>query len=104
MIHDDLPSNPEYLDDSFSASAGLRALDDSDLDEFNVEDIDNSSPSTNQDGHISQHGGETVRMLGSDGLRIVDNYYETLPPETTDNSRFVANCSVWKKTCSHVFA
>ncbi|KAK7054763.1 autophagy-related protein 2 [Paramarasmius palmivorus] len=83
MIYDDLPTNPDYLDESFGAAAGLREMRDEDLDDFDDNDI---VPSTSGDvpGLVSKVGGETIRMLRPEGLRIVDNYFENLPPETTN--------------------
>ncbi|KAI0336552.1 hypothetical protein GY45DRAFT_1291461 [Cubamyces sp. BRFM 1775] len=81
MIEDDLPTNPDYLDESFGAAAGLRELSD---DEFDEDDVETSySPSGLEDprGVTSVFGGETIRILRPEGLRIVENYFETLPPE-----------------------
>ncbi|KAH8107055.1 hypothetical protein BXZ70DRAFT_271252 [Cristinia sonorae] len=81
MIHDDLPSNMDYLDQSFSAAAGLRELTDDDLDEFgDGEAPDQSDP----DGLVSRYGGETVRLLHPNGLHIVEHHFDTLPPDTDD--------------------
>lgn len=79
MIHDDLPSNPEYLDASFGAAAGLRELTDDDLEEDYVASLtaesrhlpDASKPS------VTTYGGETVTMLVP-ALDIVENYYDNL--------------------------
>ena len=40
MIFDDLPTNLDYLDESFGAAAGLRELVDEDLDQFSDDEID----------------------------------------------------------------
>lgn len=80
MIYDDLPTNLEYLDESFSASAGLRELPDDDSDDdFQYH---NSAPS-NVDGVVSQHGGETIRMFQPE-LGTVEHFFDTLPPENED--------------------
>lgn len=84
MIYDDLPSNPDYLDVSFGAAAGLRELDDDDLD---MDDQSRSeltggidSPSYSAEkGVISSVGGETVRLLDPNGLHVVENFFNTLP-------------------------
>lgn len=84
MINDDLPSNPDYLDVSFGAAAGLRELDDDDLD------MDGSSqsqlmggakpPSHPADaGVVSSVGGETIKVLDPNGLHGVENFFNTLP-------------------------
>lgn len=77
MIGDDLPSNLEYLDSSFGAAAGLRPLDDDDLDEFSPEEIvpEGYVPRAG----LSRFGGETIKML-QPSLNIVENFYDTLPP------------------------
>ncbi|KAL5511695.1 ATG2 [Sanghuangporus vaninii] len=82
MVDDDLPKNPEYLDASFGAAAGLRPLDDEDIeDEFNPEDhVDISQSSGNI---VARHGGETVKMLHSP-IEIVENYFDTLTPSSID--------------------
>ena len=69
MIGDDLPQNPDYLDSSFGAAAGLRVLDDDDDDTF-VEET-------------SFEGGETIKMFHSP-IEIVENYYDTIVPSSLD--------------------
>lgn len=83
MVDDDLPNNLEYLDDSFSAAAGLKVLDDDNSDEFYPED-----PSTmgDQSGVIGVYGGETIRLLNPEGLHPVEHYFDTLPPDSADES------------------
>jgi autophagy-related protein 2 len=84
MIFDDLPSNPDYLDVSFGAAAGLRELDDDDLD---MDDQSRSGQkggtdlpfSSSDKGVISSVGGETIRLLDPNGLHIVENFFNTLP-------------------------
>lgn len=80
MIYDDLPTNLEYLDESFSASAGLRELPDDDSDD----DFQYHSPApSNTEGIVSQHGGETVRMFQPE-LGTVEHFFDTLPPASDD--------------------
>ena len=69
MIADDLPRNPDYLDSSFGAAAGLRVLDD-DEDENFVEET-------------SFEGGETIKMLHAP-IEINENYYESIVPSSLD--------------------
>ena len=82
MIHDDLPSNPDYLDVSFGAAAGLREINDDDLD---MDDASQSEPTggTNLPAYsasiISNVGGETVKLLDSKGVQVVENFFNTLP-------------------------
>ncbi|KAI0797999.1 hypothetical protein C8Q75DRAFT_709658 [Abortiporus biennis] len=79
MIYDDLPTNPDYLDESFSAAGGLRELTDDDLDDFG-----STFNATDQPGVISKYGGETIRILQPEGLQIIEHYYNTLPPDAND--------------------
>ena len=81
MISDDLTSNLDYLDESFSATAGLREITDDDLDDFGVED--NYQVSVDQPGVIAKHGGETIRML-QPTLHIVEHHFDALPPDAND--------------------
>lgn len=84
MINDDLPSNLDYLDASFGTAAGFRELRDEDLDEFDVEDIPISGGSSA--GVISSVGGETIRVSSEGGIHIVEHYFDTLPPDSADDS------------------
>lgn len=85
MINDDLPKNPDYLDESFGAAAGLRELDDDEFDES-----DDHSPTTfdndldDDEGNTSTYGGETIRMLRPEGLQIVEHYFDTMTPDSVD--------------------
>lgn len=83
MIDDDLPSNLDYLDQSFSASAGLTALDDDEDDEFYPED---PAQLANQLGVVATHGGETIRLLDPKGLKIIEHHFDALPPDSADES------------------
>ncbi|KAI9509642.1 hypothetical protein F5148DRAFT_1148156 [Russula earlei] len=84
MIYDDLPSNPDYLDVSFGAAAGLRELNDDDIamdDPCETERTDNADLLSYPTGHgvISSVGGETVKLLDPTGLHVVENFFNTLP-------------------------
>lgn len=83
MIEDDLPSNLDYLDESFSASAGLKALEDDEEDEFYP---DGPTSFTDQIGVVATYGGETIRILDPEGLQVIEHYFETLPPDSADES------------------
>jgi autophagy-related protein 2 len=82
MIHDDLPSNPDYLDVSFGAAAGLRELSDDDLD---TDDPGESDPTVGTESPaysasiISNVGGETIKVFDPKGLQTVENFFNTLP-------------------------
>ncbi|KAF7294875.1 GP-PDE domain-containing protein [Mycena indigotica] len=82
MINDDLPTNMDYLDDSFGAAAGLRELVEEDMEDFDVDDA--SFDTKDAPGVVSKVGGETIKMLRPEGLRIIEHHFDTLPPETTD--------------------
>jgi autophagy-related protein 2 len=88
LISDDLPTNLDYLDASFGTAAGLRELRDDDLNEFDVDDkadIDRIPYSVGgpKTGIVSNIGGETIRILRPEGIRIVENYFDNLPPDTS---------------------
>jgi autophagy-related protein 2 len=85
MINDDLPTNMDYLDESFGAAAGLREIDDDDLDEFDANEVPAGAPvdiASDGTGIISSVGGETIKMLKPEGIRVVDDYFDTLPPDS----------------------
>ncbi|EPQ58082.1 hypothetical protein GLOTRDRAFT_35556 [Gloeophyllum trabeum ATCC 11539] len=86
MISDDLPTNPDYLDASFGAAAGFRELTDDDLDEFDEQDIPTSETPSYVTGIVSKVGGETIRMLDPEGIHIIEDYFETIAPESLDES------------------
>lgn len=88
MINDDLPTNPEYLDESFGAAGGLRELLPEDLDDF--PEGEDYAPSTllaasAGEGLISKIGGETIRMLRPGRINIEENHFNTLPAEAIDS-------------------
>lgn len=87
MISDDLPNNPDYLDESFGAAAGFREIRD---DEFDEEDILVSD--ANAEGVISNVGGETVRILSDSGINIVEHHFDNLPPDALDDSSQCVHC------------
>ena len=90
MIHDDLPSNPEYLDASFGAAAGFRDMTDDDAEGFDEGDEPLTTPTApDEPGVISSIGGETIRILDPQGIRPVEGYWETLAPDDL-NSTLVA--------------
>ena len=95
MIEDDLPTNPDYLDEHFGAAAGLREFSD---DEFEESDPDSPSvvpEAERPQGATSAYGGETVRILRPEGLHIVENYFDTLPPDPGEAARYVIpSCSM----------
>jgi autophagy-related protein 2 len=83
MINDDLPTNLDYLDESFGTAAGLRELRDDDLDDFDIEETQGPKvPAALQTGIVSNVGGETIKILRPEGIHIVQNYFNTLPPDT----------------------
>ena len=79
MIIDDLPSNPDYLDESFGAAAGFREIRD---DEFDEGDIHVSN--ANAEGVVSNVGGETIRILSDAVIKIVEHHFDNLPADAAD--------------------
>jgi autophagy-related protein 2 len=81
MMDDDLPSNVEYIDDSYGTAGGFRALDDLEDEEFAV-----TGPVTlgESDNLTVLAGGETIRLLTSEPLHFEEHHFDTLPPETSD--------------------
>lgn len=83
MISDDLPTNLDYLDESFGAAAGLRELVDEDLDQFSDGEVDIQS--TVDDPHIvSRIGGETIKVFDPKGLDLLEDYFLSIPPEKSE--------------------
>ncbi|KAJ7632689.1 hypothetical protein FB45DRAFT_913186 [Roridomyces roridus] len=83
MINDDLPTNMEYLDESFGAAAGMRELLEEDLEES---DVDDDIDAEGAPEIVSKVGGETIKILRPEGLNIVEHYFDNLPPDTSDGS------------------
>ncbi|KAI8998625.1 hypothetical protein BD414DRAFT_453550 [Trametes punicea] len=88
MIEDDLPTNADYLDESFGAAAGLRELSDDEFDESDVEHSYTPAGAEDTRGVTSSYGGETIRMLRPEGIQIVENYFDTLPPDRSDYNSY----------------
>ncbi|GBE82158.1 Autophagy-related protein [Sparassis crispa] len=87
MISDDLPSNMDYLDESFGAAAGLRELTDDDLDDFDADAHEPSAvASADEHGLITRYGGETIKMLHPEGMHIVQNYFDTMKPDGAEGT------------------
>lgn len=84
MIYDDLPTNPDYLDESFGAAAGLRELDDDEFDESDVNSPATVGDNVDDGENTSTYGGETIRMLRPEGLRIIEHYFDTMNPDSVD--------------------
>ena len=78
MVVDDLPSNMDYLDQSFGAAGGLREFDDNDLDDFGKNDAQNTVL-VDDPNIVSKFRGETVKMVPGASLGFVENYFNTLP-------------------------
>jgi autophagy-related protein 2 len=85
LIQDDLPTNLDYLDESFGSAAGLRELRDEDLDEF--DDDERGTQGVDDDpSTVSKIGGETIKIFESDGLEAVEGYFLSIPPDTSQGS------------------
>lgn len=83
MINDDLPTNLDYLDESFGSAAGLRELRDDDLEDFDVQEDGRTTPLAGDTGVVSKVGGETIRIIKP--IHPIEHYYDTIPPENTDD-------------------
>jgi hypothetical protein len=83
MVDDDLPSNPEYIDDSYGTAGGFRALDDLDFEE---EEFAVTEPVAREDSEnlTVLAGGETIRLLVSGPLHTEEHHFDTLSPEVSD--------------------
>lgn len=80
MIRDYLPSNTEYLEDSFGAAAGFRDLTDDDLEDFgDPEDPLRAYASSTDAGNNT--GQEAIRILDPLGVQPVEYYFDNLTPE-----------------------
>ncbi|KAG8820739.1 autophagy- protein 2 [Serendipita sp. 400] len=85
MVEDDLPKNPDYLDASYGAAAGARPIEDEDLEDPESDDEfgGRRTPTPGDPsfiGIISTYGKETIKMLTTDGLKIIEGYFDRLPP------------------------
>ena len=85
MIDDDLPTNEYYLEESFGAAGGLREFSDGEFSDISDEEGSNGGGRTTptrdmvHHGIISNHGGETVKILDATrGVRIIENYFDNL--------------------------
>jgi len=83
LIQDDLPTNLDYLDESFGSAAGLRELRDEDLDEFDDDDERGTRGTDDDPSTVSKIGGETIKIFESDGLEAVEGYFLSIPPDTS---------------------
>lgn len=93
MINDDLPTNPYYLDEDFGSAAGLRELQDDDLDDFDVNEYSCATPVAGKVNVVSNIGGETIRIIKP--IRAIEHHYDTIPPENTgDMARYVFFSSI----------
>ncbi|KAF8798079.1 hypothetical protein BYT27DRAFT_7203788 [Phlegmacium glaucopus] len=86
MIYDDLPTNPDYLDASFGAAAGLRELRDDDLDDFDDEELLVPTGGVGDTNTISKVGGETIKIFESGGLGVIEDHFLIIPPEKSHST------------------
>lgn len=86
MIYDDLPTNLDYLDESFGAAAGLRELVDEDLDEFDNDEIHINS-AVDDPYVVSRIGGETIKIFDPQGLDVVEDFYLSIAPDKTQGTK-----------------
>lgn len=78
----------DYIDEAFGTAAGLRELEDDDLEEFDVHSDPHAEPFLlgSQAGIASRVGGETIKMLRPEGLDIVEHYFTELPPDEVNGA------------------
>ena len=90
MIEDDLPKNADFIDFSYGTDAGARPMTDEDLDGFEDGDFGGRNTPTQEAmdaiGIVSSVGGETIRMMNKGGIKIIEGYYDTLPPDSSTSS------------------
>lgn len=89
MIYDDLPTNPDYLDSAYGASGGVDVLPEEDFAELSDGErspgAETPTPGTPESiGVLSNIGGETIRILDSTGLNIIEDYLDTVTPVDDD--------------------
>lgn len=89
MIYDDLPTNPDYLDESFGAAAGLREFSDDELDDLDDDDdggsmVQNTAFAEVEPGGDSNYNGETIKVY-SEGINVIEEYYDNLPAELSES-------------------
>jgi autophagy-related protein 2 len=86
MVEDDLPKNADFIDASYGPAAGARPMTEEDLEDFE-EDHNGGRRTPTQRGSdatgiLSSFGGETIRLMANEGIRIIEGYYDNLLPET----------------------
>lgn len=84
-MDDDLPSNMDYLDDSFGRVPSKYQIEEDEEDDFSV--YDTQSIAVGQDGVVSLIGGETIKLLQPEGLNIVEHHFDTLLPESVGSDQ-----------------
>ncbi|KAF9013883.1 hypothetical protein BDQ17DRAFT_1341670 [Cyathus striatus] len=83
MIDDDLPTNLDYLDESYGAAGGLRELTDEDLEDDSHEIVNHRFIAPSEKGIISQFGSETIKMLQPEGIRVIEDYFDNISVDST---------------------
>jgi autophagy-related protein 2 len=101
MIDDDLPTNLDYLDESFGTAAGFmsddellgESTDEGEMSESMLESHASLQPAAHQPVHMSAsssqttisdedlrgRNGETIRM--HEDIHIIEDYFETIEPD-----------------------
>jgi autophagy-related protein 2 len=87
MVKDDLPSNTDFIDGAYGSDAGVRPITDEDAEDdvFDkpVREGENQEGPT---GLVSTVRGETIRLFTNEGIRVIEGYFDRLPPESLDSS------------------
>ncbi|EJD44143.1 hypothetical protein AURDEDRAFT_185172 [Auricularia subglabra TFB-10046 SS5] len=84
LVTDDLPRNMNYIDVSYGTAAGLVALPDDGEEDDEGSYLVRQPPPSSAPGVVSEFGGETIRMLDPNGIHVIDDYFENLPPDVDD--------------------
>ncbi|KAG8940274.1 autophagy- protein 2, partial [Tulasnella sp. 408] len=85
LIQDDLPTNPDFLDTAYGTSGGVTVYSDDEFEDLSPIDesapvVSGSTPSTPESKTLSAFKGETVKILASGPINIIEDFYDTVTP------------------------
>ena len=81
MVHDDLPTNVDYLDEAFGAPASFHAVHCEDYEGFDV--LKMQTDTTWFSTEREDTDDETIRLNAP--LHVVERYFDTLPADLEDS-------------------
>ncbi|KIO29524.1 hypothetical protein M407DRAFT_70393 [Tulasnella calospora MUT 4182] len=89
LMQDDLPTNLDFLDTAYGTSGGVTVYSDDEFEDLSPIDespqvASASTPSTPENKSLSTFKGETVRILGSGPINIIEDFYDTVTPLEDD--------------------